>query len=68
METDSDASWIFVCDGLNTHKSESLVQFVAEQCNIPDELGRLKSALILKFLLHNKINLQSGGYYAKENN
>ncbi len=31
--------YIFICDGLNTHKSESLVKFVAEKCNITDELG-----------------------------
>ena len=30
--TDPQASWTFICDGLNTHKSESLVRFVAEAC------------------------------------
>ena len=39
VETDPNASWTFVCDGLNTHKSESLVRFVAEQCGLQDELG-----------------------------
>lgn len=39
VETDPDASWTFVCDGLNTHKSESLVRFVAEQCGLQNDLG-----------------------------
>ena len=39
VETDPEASWTFVCDGLNTHKSESLVRFVAEQCNLSEDLG-----------------------------
>ena len=29
VATDPEAPWTFVCDGLNTHKSESLVRFVA---------------------------------------
>jgi hypothetical protein len=36
---DPEAQWIFVCDQLNTHKSETLVRFVAEQCNIQEDLG-----------------------------
>lgn len=36
---DPEASWIFIVDQLNTHKSESLVRFVAEACGIEDELG-----------------------------
>lgn len=39
VETDPDASWTFVCDGLNIHKSENLVRFVAEQCCIEGGLG-----------------------------
>ena len=37
VHTDSEASWTFVCDGLNIHKSESLVRFVAESCKIETE-------------------------------
>ena len=38
VDTDPDASWTFVCDGLNTHKSESLVKFVAGRCcSLTDE-------------------------------
>lgn len=32
--------WIFIVDNLNTHASESLVQWVAEQCGLSDPLGK----------------------------
>ena len=48
--SDREAQWIFVCDQLNTHKSESLVRFVAEQCNIQEDLGVKGKSGILKSL------------------
>ena len=36
---DPAANWIFIVDQLNTHKSESLVRFVAEACGIDVDLG-----------------------------
>ena len=48
VETDPEASWTFVCDGLNTHKSESLVRFVAEQCGLSEDLGCKGKSGILK--------------------
>ena len=39
LATDRDAEWIFIVDQLNTHKSASLVQLVAEQCNLAIPLG-----------------------------
>lgn len=50
VKTDPEASWTFVCDGLNTHKSESLVRFVAQQCGITEDLGRKGKSGILKNL------------------
>lgn len=48
VSTDPDASWTFVCDGLNTHKSEALTRFVAQAC-VPDvELGTKGKTGILK--------------------
>lgn len=38
----------FVCDQLNTHKSESLVRFVADHCGIDTDLGVKGKAGILK--------------------
>jgi transposase len=40
VDTDPAAEWIFVVDCLNTHMSESLVEFVAERCALPDALGK----------------------------
>jgi len=36
---DPQGTWIFILDQLNTHKSESLVRFVAQACGIDDDLG-----------------------------
>lgn len=36
---DPDGTWIFILDQLNTHKSESLVRFVANACGLQDDLG-----------------------------
>lgn len=37
---DPQGEWIFVVDGLNTHASESLVRFVAQQCGLQEDLGK----------------------------
>ena len=39
VDTDPTASWVFIVDNLNTHTSESLVQWVAKQCGLHEELG-----------------------------
>jgi hypothetical protein len=39
VATDPEGTWVFVVDNLNTHQSESLVQFVAETGAITDDLG-----------------------------
>jgi len=39
VNTDPTGKWVFVCDGLNTHKSESLVKYVAEACCLDIDLG-----------------------------
>jgi DDE superfamily endonuclease len=36
---DPQGPWIFVLDHLNTHQSESLVRWVAQQCALQDDLG-----------------------------
>ncbi|QQK78884.1 transposase [Salicibibacter cibi] len=49
IDQDPEASYVFVADQLNTHQSESLVRFVAEQCGIPqDSLGQKRRSGILK--------------------
>ena len=39
ISNDSFSAWIFVCDNLNTHMSETLVKFIAEQINYTGDLG-----------------------------
>ena len=39
LATDPEASWLFIVDQLNTHKSEALVRLVASACGITDDLG-----------------------------
>jgi transposase len=39
VTTDPAGQWIFVLDNLNTHQSASLVQWVAQQCQLTNDLG-----------------------------
>jgi hypothetical protein len=39
VSLDPEGTWIFIVDQLNTHKSESLVRFVAQACDIDEDLG-----------------------------
>lgn len=39
IATDPEATWVFIADQLNTHKSESLVRLVAKHCGIEGDLG-----------------------------
>lgn len=48
VSTDQNGEWTFLADQLNTHKSESLVRFVAEQCNLNIDLGIKGKKGILK--------------------
>lgn len=48
IETDPQGQWIFICDQLNTHKSETLVRLVAEKCGIEGDLGEKGKSGILK--------------------
>jgi len=60
IDADLDAPWIFVVDYLNTHKTESLVLLMAEQCGLSDidlgikgKSGLLKSMETRKKFLSN---------------
>ncbi len=48
VTTDPEASWIFLVDQLNTHKSETLVRLVADLCGSSEELGVKGKEGILK--------------------
>ena len=47
VETEPEDTWIFVCDQLNTHKSASLVEFIAEACGVETDLGKKGKSGIL---------------------
>lgn len=49
VASDPKAKWVFVADQLNTHKSASLVEWVAKTCGIEDDLGKKGQ----KGILHN---------------
>jgi transposase len=48
VDTDPGAAWIFVSDQLDTHRSATLVGFVARRCGIKDNLGIKGKSGILK--------------------
>ncbi len=48
VDTDPEAKWTFILDQLSTHKSESLVRFVAERCGIDEDLGVKGKSGVLK--------------------
>jgi len=48
VKTAPNCQWIFILDQLNTHKSESLVRWVAQQCKIDQPLGIKGKEGILK--------------------
>lgn len=48
IDTDPEATWIFVADQLDTHRSATLVDLVARRCGITEDLGVKGKAGILK--------------------
>lgn len=48
ISTDPAASWILLCDQLNTHKSEALVKYVAKAINDTQNLGQKGKTGILE--------------------
>jgi len=62
VDLDPEATWIFVADQLNTHKSEGLVRFVAERCDIGDDLGVKGKSGILKNMKTRKRFLEAADH------
>lgn len=49
VASDPEAGWVFVADNLNTHASEGLVRYAAQQCGIDQrELGRKGESGVLE--------------------
>ncbi len=40
VSVDRTGEWVFVVDNLNTHASQGLVKWVAQQCGVEDSLGK----------------------------
>ena len=59
IETDPEAGWIFIVDGLNTHQSESLVRLVAQRCAIDEDLGEKGKRGILASMSSRRRFLES---------
>lgn len=62
VATDPEATWIFVCDNLTTHCSESLVRYVAEACDIEADLGKKGKSGVLKSVETRKDFLTDSGH------
>jgi transposase len=54
--------WIFICDQLNTHKSEALVRLIAKLCSVEEDLGIKGVSGILKSMETRKEFLEDPGY------
>lgn len=62
IDADPDATWIFVLDQLNTHKSAALVQLVAERCGICGDLGAKGERGTLATMATRKASLESSDH------
>ena len=58
VDNDPDATWVFIVDQLNTHKSASLVHLVAERCQLELELGKKGRCGILHSMVSRAAFLQ----------
>ena len=48
VQTAPSEQWVFITDQLNTHQSESLVEWIAKEINYPGDLGEKGKSGILK--------------------
>lgn len=62
VSSDPDAKWVFIADQLNTHKSASLVECVAEFCGVKTALGEKGKSGILLNMTSRAEFLQDTGH------
>jgi transposase len=58
IDTDKHAGWVFVTDQLDTHKSATLVQLVANRCGFEGDLGIKGKCGILKSTVSRRAFLE----------
>jgi len=58
VASDPAAQWVFISDRLNTHQSETLVRWVAQECGIKEALGKKGKSGILKSMKTRREFLQ----------
>ena len=58
VKEDELGEWIFIVDQLNTHKSASLVEWIASECNYQGDLGKKEVSGILKNMESRALFLQ----------
>ena len=54
VKADPEGEWIIVVDCLNTHMSEGLVKWTAEQCGLVEDLGKKGVSGVLKSMATRK--------------
>lgn len=62
VATDPDAEWIIVCDQLNIHWSEGIVRYVAQQCQLSEDLGKKGRCGVLKSKATRKAFLEDNSH------
>ena len=62
VETDAQSPWIFLCDQLNTHKSSSLVEYVATTIGDTQDLGVKGKTGILKSMPSRMAYLEASSH------
>lgn len=62
VASEPEAQWIFIVDGLNTHMSESLVRYVAQQCELEEDLGVKGQRGILKSMKTRRAFLEQADH------
>jgi len=62
IATEPKATWIFIVDQLNIHKSETLVRLVAKHCGLKEDLGVKDKSGILKSMPSRAAFLSEEGH------
>jgi DDE superfamily endonuclease len=62
IATDPAASWLFIVDQLNMHKSEALVRLVAAACGLQEELGEKEKRGIVQSMATRAEFLSDGSH------